>query len=257
MNRDVPTLELRGCDQVLLEAQLPEILRRPMGQIAPTNVMDLVELASTAGRPKATERALQRFVTEIPRQLADIPRGRSWDLFLSDLEEIPADRVPHAFRAMVANEAKTRPDSAGRVEPLLAKWSGAEPAPFTMNARHVRVQRATMVEPTPEPTRAERSMRPPREPGERAPREPKAPKPERPKAVLDIERQEFVIQQCLERLGRTSSDKGLLEAVLVAGVKHAAKDRYPDMIPGEILGVLRALKDKNRVKYSAGRWMPR
>jgi hypothetical protein len=260
LNREVATLELRGCDTVLLEAQLPEILRRPMGQIAPVNVMDLVELAATDGRPKTTDRALQRFVAELPRQLADIPRGKSWETFLVDLEELPGDRVPHVYRRLVEAEAKTRTDTWPRVEALLAQWASAEPAPFVMNARHVRVQRATMAEPKPEVSRAERATRAPkepREPGTRAPKAPKEPKAERTAVVVDIERRDFVIQQALERLGRTTSDKGLLEAVLLAGIKHAAKDRYPDMIPGEILAILRQLKDHNRVKYSAGRWMQR
>ncbi len=257
MNRDVPTLELRGCDQVLLEAQLPDLLRRPIGQIAPLNVMDLVELASTEGRPKATDRALQGFVAGLPRQLADIPRGRSWEIFLTDLEELPADGVPLVFRSMVEAEGRNRPDTTARVDALLLRWQGITPAPFVMDAKRGRVQRATMAEPKVEVSRAERALRGPKEPKEpKAPRV-AAPKAEKAKVVVDVERQEFVIQQVLERLGRTSSDKGLLEVVLVAGIKHAAKEQYPDMIPGEIIGILRQLKDRNRVRYSANRWMPR
>lgn len=257
MNRDVPTLELRGSDQTLLEAQLPDLLRKPIGQIAPLNVMDLVELAGTDGRPRPTEKTLQGFVAGLPRQLADIPRGRSWELFLIDLEELPADRVPILFRRMLEGEGRNRADSAPRVDALLARWAGTEPAAFQMNTRQARIQRATMAEPRPEVSRAERATRPPKEPKEAG--EPRAarPKPERTKVVQDIERQSFVEQQCLERLGRTSSDKGLLEAVLVAGVKHAGKEKYPDLIPGEITAILRGLKERNRVRYSAGRWMPR
>ncbi len=260
MNRDVPTLELRGCDQTLLEAQLPDLLRKPIGQIAPLNVMDLVELAATEGRPRPTERALQGFVAGLPRQLADIPRGRSWDVFLVDVEELPADRVPLVFRRMIEAESAQRPDSAPRVERLLARWAGVEPAPFVLNARSAKIQRATMAEPKVEPSKADRATRAPREPGEpRAPRAKAEPKPkvERTKVVADIERQDFVIQQALERLANVSGDKGLLEVVLIASIKHAAKEKYPDMIPGEITGVLKALRDRNRVRYSAGRWMPR
>jgi hypothetical protein len=253
VNRSVPTLELRGSDPTLLHVQLPDLLRRPIGQIAPVNLMDLVELASTPGRPKEIDAALQRFVDGIARQVADIPHGRSWDQFLQDLEELAPAAVPHRFRAMLAAETVERPDTTARVQRLLEKWATAEPTPFELGTRKARVQRAEMVQPrapSPEPSSA------PREGRARAPRSERAPSAPKPKPITDIDRHQFVVAQALERLGR-NPEKGLLETVLVAGVRHAAKERYPDLTPHEVIAILRQLKDANRLRYSAGRWTAR
>lgn len=254
MNRSVPTLELRGSDPTLLHVQLPDLLRRPIGQIAPVNLMDLVELASTEGRPKDIDAALQRFVDGIARQVADIPHGQSWHQYLQDLEELEPSAVPHRFRAMLRAETVERPDTTARVQRLLDKWATAEPTPFELGTRKARVQRAEMVQPrspSPEPSSAPREGGRARQP--KAERPPSAPKP---RPIMDLDRHHFVVSQALERLGR-NPEKGLLETVLVAGVRHAAKELYPDLTPHEVVAILRQLKDSNRLRYSAGRWTAR
>ncbi|MEQ1501269.1 MAG: hypothetical protein ABMB14_03520 [Myxococcota bacterium] len=257
MNRFVPVLPLRGSDPTLLEVQLPELLRRPIGQIALVNVMDLIELAVTEGRPKPLDRGLQAFVQGLRRQVADIPKGRSWEQFLDELGELSGTQVPLLFREMLAEEGREPERATARVSALLERWSSEPPEAFPLSTRKARIQRAEMVQPrapSPEPSTA------PRERGERAEgtgrtrtAKEKAPATPRPKPVVDIERRDFVVDQCLERLARTS-DKGLAEAVLVAGVRHAAREQYPDMPPIEVTYVLKQLRDANRVRYSAGRW---
>src|SRR5262249_22819788 len=79
VNRRVRVLPMRGSDSTLLEVQLPDLLRRPLGQIAAVNVMDLVALSEATGVPKSLERGLAGFVEGLGRRLADIPKGRSWD----------------------------------------------------------------------------------------------------------------------------------------------------------------------------------
>lgn len=248
-------LPLRGSDVTGLEVQLPEIVRKPLNQIAMVNVMDILELAGTEGRPKALDRMLQNFVTNVKRHVTDIPKGRPWELFLDELEELTGDRVPHVFRKMLAAEAEQPERAAPRIQALLERWSAAEPAAFPLSTRTTRIQRAELVVPkgpSPEPSSAPRERgertRAPR--GEKAPRTPAAP---RAKPTMDVERRDFVVDQCMERLAR-SLEKGLAEAVLVAGVKHAALSQYPDLAPVEITGVLKQLREANRVRFSAGRW---
>ena len=256
MKRSVPTLELRGSDPTLLQVQLPDLLRRPIGQIAPMNLMDLIELASTPGRPKEVDAALQRYVDGIARQVADIPHGRSWEQYLEDLEELAPTAVPHRFRQLLEAESEDRPDTTARVRRILDRWATAEPEPFPLSTRTARIQRAEMVQPrgpSPEPSSAPRERDGSRA---RAPKAEKTPSAPRPKAITDLDRHQFVVSQALERLGR-NPEKGLLETVLVAGVRHAAKDRYPDMTPHEVISVLKQLKDTNRLRYSAGRWTAR
>lgn len=254
MNRRVPVLPLRGSDATLLEVQLPDVLRRPLGQIAVVNVMDLVALAESPGVPRSLERGLAGFVDGLSRLLADIPKGRSWDQFVDELSELSGRQVPHKFRAMLAAEADSPERAQARVQSLLERWSGEEPEPFQIGPRVTRIQRAEMVQPkapSAEPSSAPRDRG---ERGERAPRAPKAPSPPKAaKPVTDVERRDFVVDQAMERLARTS-DKGLAEAVLVAGIRHAAREQYPDMTPVEVTTVLKQLKETNRVRNSAGRW---
>lgn len=259
MNRSAPVVPLRGSDASLLLVQIPEMLRRPIGQVALVNTMDLMQLSITEGRPKGIDKQLQTFVGGIGRQVADIPRGRSWEMFVEDLEELEPSLVPHQFRELLRSESERRAEIRPRVEALLQRWQEVEPEAFEIGTRHVRIQKAEMQQPkgpSPEPSAA---------PRERAPKSSRAggkseesgggrTSTPRAKPILDAERHDYVIRQCVERLARCSSDRGLAETVLVAGVRHAGREMYPDLTPVEITTILKQLRDANRVRYSAGRW---
>lgn len=257
MNRRVPIQPLRGSDLTLLEVTLPEMLKRPLGAIAPLNVMDLMELSITEGRPRSIDRQLQGFADGIKRQVADIPKGRSWELYLDELAEIEGRFVPFKFRAILEEEMQVVDRAQDRIRALLDRWSTQDPEPFVLGQRTARIQRAEMVkprEPAPEPSAAPRERA-------RAGREtrsapPASSRPSTPKAkpVMDIERRDFVVDQAIERLAR-AGEKGLQEMVLVAGIRHSGQEAYPDLTPSEITAVLRQLKDANRVRSSAARWM--
>jgi hypothetical protein len=253
--RRLPVQPLRGSDPTLLEIQLNDMVRRPLGQIAPVNIMDLVELAGTEGRPPSLDRALQAFVEGVGRQVADIPKGRSWDEYLDEIEELPGRCVPHRFREMLALETTRDNRAADRVRGLLERWSAEAPEPFALGLTTARVTRSVEV---PAPMRGdgtgaprERKPRPPRASGTE--RKPTSRPPPRPKVIADIDRFTFVQEQLVERLAR-ATEQGLAEAVLIAGVRHAAKESYPDLTPVEITGILRQMRDGHVVRYSAGRW---
>ncbi|MEZ4241692.1 MAG: hypothetical protein R3F59_37205 [Myxococcota bacterium] len=264
MSRRVPVLPLRGSDLTLLEVQLPDLFRRPISQIAPVNVMDLIELAATEGRPKKLDRGLQTFVEGVGRQVSDIPKGRSWEEFLDALAELPGSRVPERFRQMLVEEAVSTERNGPRIHQILEKWSAEPPEPFPLGVHKARIQRAEMVQPrapAPEPSAAPRERTGKRKTESSGTSRPRSSSGgtsrstgSRTAPVVDIDRRDFVVDQCIERLGR-SIEKGLAEMVLVAGVRQAAKEQYPDITPLEITGVLKQLRDASRVRYSAGRWM--
>lgn len=247
MSRRVPVQDLRGSDPTLLEVQLPDMLRRPLSQLAPINVLDLIELAHTEGRPRSLARGLDNFVQAVPRQMADIPAGPPWDEFVAEFDEIGGDRVPLAFREIWLAEAARRERAGEPALALLERWSEHEPEPFELNARKARVQR---MDPTKrrktETGGRSRSPGRARSEGSSTPRARAAP-------VIDSERQSFIQDLVLEKLAR-AAENGLGEQVLLMGVRHQAKDRYPDLQAAEVTAVLRALRDHGTVRQSAGRW---
>ena len=248
MSRRVPVQDLRGSDVTLLEVQLPDMLRRPLSQLAPINVLDLVELAGTEARPKSLTRPLENFVQAIARQMADIPAGQPWDEFVAEFEAIGGDRVPRAFRTIWQDEAERRERAGEPALSLLARWSEVEPEPFELNARTARVQRME-----PMKRRKTETGGRSRSPGRSRSTGNSSASPGRSAPLVDTERQSFIQDLVLEKLAR-ASENGLGEAVLIAGLRHQAKERYPDLQASEVTAVLRALKDHGTVRNSAGRW---
>jgi len=248
VSRRVPVQDLRGSDLTLLEVQLPDMLRRPLSQLAPVNVLDLVELAQTEGRPRSLARGLDNFIQAIRRQMADIPDGQPWEEFVAEFEEIGGDRVPHAFREIWQAEAERRERGGEAALSLLVTWAEHEPEPFELNTRTARVQRSD-----PTKRRKTESGGRSRSPGRsRSTSSDSSPRAKATPAV-DSERQAFIQDLVLEKLAR-ASENGLGEQVLIAGLRHQAKPRYPDLLASEVTAVLRALKDHGAVRHSAGRW---
>ncbi len=247
VSRRVPVQDLRGSDPTLLEVQLPDVLRRPLSQLAPLNVLDLVELANTEARPRSLGRGLDAFVLAVERQMADIPAGQPWDEFVAEFEEIGGERVPLRFREIWQAEAERRERDGEPALELLERWNTAEPEPFEFNARQARVQRT-------DPTKRKKTETGgrSRSPGRSRTSGGSTPKG-RSAPVVDTERQAFIQDLVLEKLAR-ASENGLGEQVLIAGLRHQAKGRYPDLLPTEITSVLRSLESHGTVRHSAGRW---
>lgn len=245
MRRRVPVQNLRGSDPTLLEVQLQDLLRRPMGQLAPVNMLDLIALADTEGRPRSLERNLMTFVERISSSIGDLPIGAPWEEFLSELEEVEGDRAPHRFREMLRREAERSDRNPERIGRLLERWSAREPEPFELGQARAKVTRASAAPPT--ETKERRRATPSKS---------STPKTRAPAVVTDDERerQAWIGELAIERL-MGASENGLGEPVLVAGIRHRARERYPMLTPNEIITVLKGLKDRGQVRYSAGRWM--
>lgn len=245
MRRRVPVQNLRGSDLTLLEVQLQDLLRRPMGQIALANVLDVITLAETEGRPRSLERSLQLFVERIAANIADLPRGAPFEELLAELSEMEGDRVPHRFREILQQESERSDRDGERIGELLEKWAEKEPRPFELGQQRAKVTRAVSVA---QPAGDER---PRRRVGSGS--RPASTGRERVVTEDDRERQSWIAETVLERVAG-AGERGLGEQVLIAGVRHRARERYPTITPSEITTVLKALKESGRVRYSAGRW---
>lgn len=244
-----PLLKLRGTDPVMLEVQAQEMLRRPLAQLEPQNVLDLVALHELPDAPKSIAGALALQVSRMGAEINDIPNGRPWTEFLDEFDRFDGSQVPSTFRTWLRRESERGElRSPDRVHALLSKWDQVEPTPFELGKGMTRIHTTVHEAPPPKARSA------PRERGPAAERAPAAPKA-KPVSSEDTEKAAWITEVVLERIAG-ATESGLAEGVLIAGVKHRAKEIYPKLLPVEITTVLRQLKDANRLRYSAGRYMP-
>ncbi len=247
MNRRVPVQNLRGSDPTLLEVQLQNLLRRPMGQMALLNALDLVALSEVDDVPRSIRGELGRFVERCAKEVTEQPAA-TFAALLDELDEVPPERVPDTFRGWIAREAERDGRDARRIRGLVDRWAAVPAEPFVIGERSARVERGETAgrrgAATRERTRAQARTRA---------RSPAAPR-------LDVgggasaEARALIESIAMERLHR-ATDKGLAEPVLVAGIRHRAKGQGVDVTPADVTRALQGLKAAGRVRHSAGRWM--
>jgi hypothetical protein len=237
--------------------QVPDLWKLPIGQVHLLNLLDLCELFRTEGAPKSLKTGLQSFWDRTSREIRDLPKGGSFDAFVAELVAVDPGRIPQVIRELLVEEAERRDHGATRE--LLATLEEHPPEPFAIGVRKAKVQRAEAasrkkrsVEPSSAPSEKRGGASKSRSSGSTRGASPNAGRVSTP--ILDIDRHKFLQQLALQRLAGTS-DKGLMEAVLVAGIRHLAKDEYSDVTPKQVKDALKGLKDDGRVRYSAGRWM--
>ena len=90
---------------MMLEVTITDALRKPVGQLEPVTLADLLALAESEDAPKSIKPALVRFQERIGREIADIPDGTSWAEFVGEFRELDASRVPAWLRGVIASEA--------------------------------------------------------------------------------------------------------------------------------------------------------
>lgn len=253
MNRRVPEQNLRGSDATLLDVQLQNLLRRPMGQLAILNVLDLLALSELEEAPKSIQTQLKGFVERTSTEVSELPPNGFSDL-LDEVAEVDAERVPTTFRDWLGRESDRPGRDAGRIGELLQGWSDVEPEPFALGERAAKVERGAAAgrRGAAKDSRA-RARSATRSASGRS-RSTSAPR-RNVGTNTSPEKRAVIEKICMERLNR-ATDSGLSEMVLVAGVRHRAKDEgFEDVSPAEVTAALRGLKDTSRVRYSAGRWM--
>ena len=261
MSRLVKIPNVRTSDPVMLEINLQDPLRRPVSQISPETLADMIALAEVETLPKALLRSLTTFRTRVGNELSNLPEVDMVE-FADALAKLDAGRVCEGLRAQLSGEAERRDGKdAAALTALLESAADTEPAPITLGTAAPRIVQGETPAYNPERFPGKRA-----EPGVKAPRKPRARKAAGPtsasdKATARVNRVDtsrdpqqdaWVKEAAMERLA--GKGNGLLETVLVAGLRHRAQSEFPSITPKEITAVLSLLKDEGMVHYSAGRW---
>lgn len=242
---------LRGMDPVTLEVTITDVLRRPMSQIEPSTLVDLLALAE-ADPPSALGASTDRFRERIAREISDIPDGSSWVEFLGELGELPGERVPTWLRERLLADG-AREDravkSAQQAADTVAGWADSPPEPFSLGKRGVRVAKAAAAARRDE-ERPDRVRKPRKAAGGGSSAAPKRRAP----PVLDQERQTLLLQIIQERLARYT-ENGLAENVLLIGVRKQAAATDSGVSGSDILAALKELESRGVVRNTARRWI--
>jgi hypothetical protein len=241
MRRRPHEQNLRGSDPTTLEVQVQDLLRKPIAQLAPINMLDLMALSEVEEPPASLQADLEEFRKRVHREVRDIPSGPEWDGFMSELDGIDAKRIPLSFRQVLIAETEREGRDVISLKETLEEWALEEPDAFMVGTV-----------PSPAAEQAEADTRRAAAPKTRKRRK-TMPKKIATDSGIDPELVEHVTEIVLDRLGG-ASERGLAEAVLIAGIRHRAKAEFPKVLPHEIMTVMRELKEAGRVRYSAGRW---
>jgi hypothetical protein len=242
----VKVANLRTMPASELEIYLADVLRKPLDQVAPETMADALALAEVDSLPKRLLQGLVAFSKQVAGEITDVPSGPPFLALLRELDALDGAHVPWSLRAMIRREGESldRDPEERKVAIVLSdKWDAVafEPAtpgsaPSAMPAVK-KLAGPMVIDDDDQPAKATKSKGPSR----------------RRMAVLEDARGEFVRDHALARLGGHS--EGLLEAVLVAGICHKARESaFSDLQRHEVLAVLRALKEIGHVSNSAGRW---
>lgn len=258
LRRRVPTQTLRGVDPITLEVLVGGLIDKPLGQVSPVNVADLCALAELGEQPPPNVRRRLAFYRQrIAAEIADLPNGPELAAVVEEWKQVPAARMPLSLRQAWAAELE-RPSRTFRevalLQELVNPWEGVQPEPFAIS--------------TPKPAgssggpkiisrpAAEPSSAAPRQVlrAERAPKEKAATPSRKDESPEDKLRTTWIREICLERLAN-ATDNGLLETVLIAGVRHRGRENYPTLQPTQITTVLRDMERVGMVRSTAGRWL--
>lgn len=239
MSMRAPLQKLRGSDPVLLEVQVQDLLNRPMAQLEPANLADVFALAELDTVPKRLKRALEKFVERAMAEMAELPDGGSVKKFAAEISEVEPSRVPQTLR----DHLRALAHRDGRdPEPFLTallKLESAEPVPFELGKGETKPQRASLA-----PSSSTRSSR---SSGKtRTRRVASTP-------IVDSEKHDYLCQMVMDRL-ESSANNELGEKVLIAGVQHRAKDKYPRVLPHDVNAAMQDLLKKGMVRKTATRW---
>jgi len=172
--------DLRTSDASTIQVLYGDALGRPLGQLAPATLLDLLAISELDDLPKPMKRDLAAFAERISRAVADLPDGPTWDEFIAEYGAESPTRVPTTFRLLIdresTREARSPTSRQGAVD-LLSTWAGIEPQEVVLRAKATTpTVRADTAPPTGKRTRK------PRKAARRA-----APKPE-----VDPDRQEWI-----------------------------------------------------------------
>lgn len=260
---------LRTAHPMTVEILVKEVFRRPVRQIDVQTLADVVAVSEIDTFSKATLKGLSDFMARARAEIADLPNGQPMREFVDALAEVEPSRASMALRAMMEEEAarETRsPALKSSIADMLAVWSEGEPHPVSLGVAAPRVVRGVaeplrdkriggkVEDPVPETPRqraaAGRTSSSSSSSKDNANKNANSARPPKPSA--DPERDQWIRQQVMAKLG---SSTGLAEVVLIAGVVHTAKERWPGGVTAiDVKSVLQVMKTVGTARFSAGRW---
>ena len=227
---------LRKADPATLEILAADVMRRPLGQIEPGTLMDLLALAEVPDQVGGQlSKELTRFRDQMFREVSDLPDGPALAEFCAELRALDPALIPANVRAHFSErivEVRTE-DAVGGIEALLAHVESVPPSPVAL------------------PLRPEPSASAPAPKVQKVASKPKATRTRRT-TVVDDRREAWIREDALERLKGWGA-KGLKESIVVAGARH--RSPYKDLTEAEVLATLRKMKREGHLRFSAGRWM--
>jgi len=245
-----PTRRLRGADPLTVEVELPALVQRPLHQLAGGTLADLLALCELEELAPAMKVRLRNYPERVNRALRDLPPGNPIAGILDELEPVEAEHVPATLRTALQGEAERRGGADGSaILELLGMWKDTDPSPFEFGSKRVATRKLA------EGRRRKEKL------GVRQAGVAEAPKPRKaaPKksaaAGVDPEQAMWIRQTVHERLSATAG-AGLLEPVLLAAVRHRARERFPSLVEPDIRKVLRQMSNQGEIRFSARRWLP-
>ncbi|MCO4743651.1 MAG: hypothetical protein KC912_02610 [Proteobacteria bacterium] len=246
---------LRGMDALTLEITIQDALRRPLSGVEPSTLADLMALGESDVLSASVRPGLDTFVGRMPSEISDLP-STGFASLVHELNALGAARIPETLRGAVLSELgrDSRMNEQRDLSVIVKSWADIEATPFEISAQAPRVARAP--EARRNDARFQGARTAPR--GEPATKTKRASKTPQARSLdlsssTDLDRDRYLEQACQERLVGVS-EKGLLEAVLIAGVRHGARSRYPELGGHEVKSALQRLLKRGAARFSAGRW---
>ncbi len=259
--RRLGAAKLRSSDPVTLQVLTQELVRRPLGQVEPSTVLDLLALSELeAELPAQLARDLLTFRDQILREISDLPDGPPLADLIRELRPLNPTHAPACLRAHLSalQGKRTHDDVVPALAELLGRWS--EEPPEAIHLPAPRVVTKVVAEPAaargakPTVAKAERSASARHEVVKAAPRPTKEKAASTPAAQVDTRRAEWIEEDAMSRLANYGTG-GIKESVLVGGAVH--RSPFSDMTEAEVLTTLRRMKREGKVHNSAGRWSKR
>ena len=240
MERRLHLGNIRGMDAITLQVSIADAVRKPIRQLEPVSVLDLLALSEACDAHPALSKMLTGFAERVAKEVGEIPSGSVWRDLVSDFGSVDAGRVPDTFRHLFRSEVEGRGEPVLESVPaVLERWTASEPTPFVISGNQAKIQRSTR---TAKPAGG----------GEKRTAQRKARTVQ--KKEIDPVRQKFLRNLCLERL-RGYTENGLSEKILVTGIAFAAKGTYANVSPAEVVAVMRELEKDGVARRTAGRWI--
>lgn len=227
-------------DPITLQVSIADAVKKPMRQLEPVSVLDLMALGEACEDHKELVKILEGFSQRLKKEIREIPDGSVWNDLVADFGSINPERVPDSFREVFKAEITERGAPVVEAVPeILARWTDVPATVFPISGDIAKIERRTKAA-KPAGGGGAKS-------GERKPRVAK-------KKEVDPVRQKFLRNLCMERL-RGYTENGLSEKILVTGIAFAARGTYQNVSPAEVVAVMRILEKDGIARRTAGRWI--